>query len=287
VRWLACSLIAALGCSAGDDEPWKVRVDTVLARATSESVPEPRVRAALAKAWQRTPMFAPATRGEDEEGSLEADLGYWEVVDDDGARQLVVSIQVETPEPLRTRPSATEHIEATVLLERDGAESLEQDLNLALARAVIVIDARTRLVHGSAEQLQVLLGGDDPDLAALALEWVRDGGQTRHLQDVLRLLDHPDERVFLAAVEALGAVGGPQHAATLIERVQLQDPAHAQRTYEALAALGGPDAVGFLRFAAQNEDDPARRRAARSALRSADGRASVEARRDPEIGHRR
>ena len=40
--------------------------------------------------------------------------------------------------------------------------------------------------------IRVSCRGDEPDLTALALEWVRDREQTRHLDDVLRLLEHPD-----------------------------------------------------------------------------------------------
>ena len=127
------------------------------------------------------------------------------------------------------RPVSPRELEATVLLERDGAAPLVDDLAIALERAVAVVDARTRLVLGTTEQLGVLLQGDDPELAVLALEWVRDRAERRHLDDVLRLLEGDDERVFGAAVEALGAVGGPEQFC----------PPHEHR-------LGSRQTVGFV-----------------------------------------
>jgi HEAT repeat protein len=73
--------------------------------------------------------------------------------------------------------------------------------------------------------------------------------------------------VRLLAIETIGLIGGPEHVPALLARIQLADTPQVSRAYDALASLGGPEATGFLEFAARNEDEPDRRKAAQQALR--------------------
>jgi HEAT repeat protein len=103
------------------------------------------------------------------------------------------------------------------------------------------------------------------------------------------LLEHADGRVALLAIECIGEIGGPEHVAALLARIQLADTDQVNRAYDALARLGGPEAEGFLQFAARNEDEPVRRAAAERALQSVAESAIVDPRRHgrmPNRGHR-
>ena len=264
---VALAVSTGAGCKQSHDEAWPVFVADV--QATTDESPPPRAWTdrAIAAALGNTPLYAPG-EGED---ALELEVEFWEVAagGSSHARDLVVDLSIESPDLVR-KAGGPEVLEATVLLERsDGRPaSLESDLELALARAVSVLDARTRLSMGDRSQVDALLGLEDPEILILALEHVAESSDPRYAPKVLVRIGDPDERVARAAVEALGRVGGPREAEILISRLRLGRTGLAAPAYHALARMGGSEAEAFLTFAAENEDEPERRRAAMMALRS-------------------
>jgi hypothetical protein len=262
---LAVALAAGVGCRdrREQDGRWSVHLARVTDRSAGEArLPGAAAENALERAFSSHRSFS-LVRGDQ---GLAAELWFAEQPAADGARDLIVGLRLETPPGLDGR-LGEDGLEANVLLERESGDAgLEQDLGLALARAVAVLEARVGLGRGDPRSIEALLRSADPELALLALEWIRDGRSTADPDVVAALLDHADERVALVAIEALGRVGGPEHVHALLAGVRLSNPGHAHRTYEALAALGGPDAAAFLEFAARNEDEPERRQAANSAL---------------------
>ena len=186
---------------------------------------------------------------------LPTEVRYGELADAGGSPVLRVELDVEPPDALRSE--LPPDLSATVELTRvDGRISVPRDLPVALERAVAVLDARLILARGGDAERAALLGQDDAEIIVLALDWV-EANRARDLADaVAELVDHEEERVALRAVECIGVVGGPQHVRALIRRPRIADVAHANRLYEALANLGGDHAIGFLEFAARNEDDP-------------------------------
>ncbi|MCA9685465.1 MAG: HEAT repeat domain-containing protein, partial [Myxococcales bacterium] len=149
------------------------------------------------------------------------------------------------------------------------------DLQLAVDRVAIILQARTDLAARTEGAIERLLGSADPELVVQTLEWVRDhpgdhlgeAGSREVADRVVELITHDDERVGLLAIETIGEIGGPEHVSIVLAHIQLNDSGQVNRAYEAIARLGGPDAEGFLRFAARNEDEPELRAAAERALR--------------------
>lgn len=180
-----------------------------------------------------------------------------------------------------------EAIEATVELVRDrGPVDMNDDLPIAMQRAVVVLDAKLSLRAGDTKVARRLLRADDPALVVLALEWVTQTRRADLIDDVLPLLHHIERKVAVAAVDAVGAIGSAEHAAALIDAAQLFDRDHTGRLYEALGRLGGPNAQGFLAFAARNEDDAPMAQMAQHALDQLSDARPVVARRPESHGHR-
>lgn len=264
---LAVTVFGSTACKDKRDRAWSVDLRQVRAHTEGAAPSDAWTRRALNGGLGASPLFEPAT---DDEG-LAMSLEYWELParDGSGRRDLVVELELEAPE-LVARQNHGEPVVATVMLEREaGAQGrLADDLELALRRAVSVLDARTRLAMAAPEQVVALLRSGDADLALLALEHIHEHDASEHAAAVAAVLEHPDARVRSAAVEALGAVGGPAQVEALIAQMRLAEPVDAQAGYRALANMGGEDAEAFLRFAAENEDEPSQRRAAAMALRS-------------------
>ncbi|MFV8756416.1 HEAT repeat domain-containing protein [Nannocystaceae bacterium ST9] len=276
-------LALALGSIGCRSEP---PTDTYYVRLTSvedhggQHVPEERVHAILRRALEGAASFEPAERDLRSGGGsgtvLAASLEYRELPDpDDRGRDLLVRLAIETPRDL-VDELGHEGLDATVLLERESGDvDLDDDLQLAADRLARIVQARTDLARRTPGKLAALLRDDDPQLIALTLEWVRDhadeGDALAEADRVAELINHVDQDVRLLAIETLGAIGGPQHVAALLERLELNDADQVARAYDALARLGGGEARTFLEFAARNEDEPDLQRAAVRALRRLDG----------------
>lgn len=264
---LALSLAGGAACNE-PQKPAQGRYEVQVVRVTDRSLGEEHVsretiRQALGGAFDAESSF----RLSAEDEGLPAELWFAEQPGPNGSsRDLIVGLRIQTPNDLETS-LGSDGLEANVLLEREsGDASLAQDLNLAIGRAVAVLEARVGLARGDKKRVNQLLASEDPELVLLALEWVRDHRGGADPEVVAQLLRHDDERVGLTAIEALGVIGGPEHVAALLRGVRLADAGQAHRTYEALATLGGPDAQAFLEFAARNEDEDERRQAAARAL---------------------
>ncbi|MEZ4383408.1 MAG: HEAT repeat domain-containing protein, partial [Nannocystaceae bacterium] len=186
--------------------------------------------------------------------------------------EIYLQAQIEVPTGLR--PVLGGVIHATVILEREGdgdgdGESLDEDVAAAAARAFAVLDTRLALARGNPDAVRELLRSDDPELVVLALEWIREHTPADFSADLLALLEHGDARVATLAVECLGYAGDPGLALAIIRHARPMSREHTREVYRALARLRGAESLGYLRFAAANEDDSILREEAERSLRLA------------------
>lgn len=247
----ACRATPTAGTEA---EPYVLRLD-----ARSAGSFEGRGQAAwVADVVTQGLAHARWFRAEGEGRELAARLRYEERTTADGIPVLYAHLVVEPDASLAAElEAADETLDASVELERrDRTIDLRRDLPVAVERALALVDTKVTTVRGTPTELRALLADEDPEVVLLALDGIERRG-LRELGDaVFSLVEHPEERVALRAVECLGVVGGPEHAPGLVRFARLADRAHANRLYDTLAKLGGEHARGFLAFAARNEDDP-------------------------------
>lgn len=286
-----------VGCKPREPQSFALRIISIDTHG-GPALPEDRVRTIVRHSLEHSPSFVPAERdqrsGTTHGDTLVATFEYRELPDaTDHGRDLMVRLLVEVPESL-AHELGPEGLDITVLLERAAGEAdLAYDLQLATDRVATILQARTDLARGTEDTVARLLDAHDPDQVILALEWIRGHGQHPQAQAaaarVAQLLEHRDARVSSLAIECIGEVGGPEHVAALLARIQVGDTDQVNRAYDALARLGGPEAEGFLQFAARNEDEPVRRAAAERALQRVAESAIVDPRghgRLPNRGHR-
>lgn len=257
IRVATALIVAAIGLAiscggAGREQspPSAYRLRVVRVQGPARQTESAQVRAAVAEAAATTRWFS-AEASE----PLEASVRYSVLAGASGAAVLRVEVDVDVLPTLRD--ALLPRLSATVELSRaEGAIVIARDLPVALERAVAILDAHVTLQRGDDAARAALLVHTDAEIVLLALDWV-EGSRGRAFADaVARLVNHRSDGVALRAVECLGVVGGPEHARVLVRHPRLGDPAHANRLYEALANLGGVHALGFLEFAARNEDDP-------------------------------
>lgn len=268
-------LVAWLGLWACGAEPaaaptrFELRVVSVaVAPVDGEVFDEDELRATIGEAVLRSHAFLDPARHEGPVLATAVRLG--EVEGADGGR--VLRVEFAAVVPPEQHAVLGRDMEATIELERrDGTLVADQDVPVALARGVAVMDAKVQLVFGGEADARRLLGASDPEIVVLALEQIAKQRWRDAADEVAALLGHDDERVVASAVECLGSVGGPHHTAALLRHVRLADSDQARRLYETLAALGGDEARGFLEFAARNEDDPVGADLASRALRRLHG----------------
>lgn len=179
-----------------------------------------------------------------------------------GPEAAPVDIGVEQPFPgvLRLHvvvEAAEGPLEATVELERSTGEILwEEDLPMLMRRGVGILVAARALRRQGDRAARRLLRGTDPELVLLALEWASVHRRPA-LADVIRArLSDPDPRVVAAALEAMAGIGTESDVPAMVAAARLSDREATVRLYESLGAIGGIQAIGFLDFAARNEDDP-------------------------------
>lgn len=284
---VALAVLGALGCAADEGPPryFELRLEGVEAVSVSGAAVDAEViteAAARAIAVARTFVdparrSAPVVRGR---------LAVADLVDADGGHVLRVELEGEIPP--EAVPRLGPALEATVeLTHGDGRLEGDRDVADAVGRAVAAFDARVLLGVGTVHDVAGLLADPDPQIVQLALDHVARQ-RLRELADpVAALVDHRDPTTAAAAVECLGVVGGAEHSTLLVRRARLGDRATAQRLYEALGRLGGDEAIGFLEFAARNEDDPVLANVAASALRDAQAPRPPDARPNAGLrGHR-
>lgn len=256
--WIAWVLgLGLLGCGGGAAR-YEITVDRVVAGSFDEA----GVRTALADAVAASTEFAAG----DPQGALRLHASL--VPGDDGPPRLHLELGV--PDDLRDRFDVPAIRASTPV---DG------DLAAAATAAVRVLGWRFGLARGHLDAAIGLLGANDPETVLLALEWIRDhpmaptGGPDPGptLADAVALrLEHDEPEVVLLVLDVLARVGEARHASAVIRRVE-RWPGLAREAYRTLGALGGADAVGFLQFAAANEDDAALQAEAARALAAAQG----------------
>lgn len=266
--WLvaACCALSGLGCNEANDvevpAAYALQLETVEGHG---ELSRHWIRDGLDEAVRGSTVFA---HGSSQRPStpLSARLRMAVLRTSDGGEVLRVELTVDEP-PERIRAALGRDFEAIVELERlDESLDLEEDLPVALRRAVALLETKAILVRGDAAATKRILDHPDPELVVLAIEWIARHRLREHADTVASLLDHEDDRIALRAVECLGVVGTEEHARLLVSKPRLADRAHASRLYETLRGLGGPHALGFLEFAARNEDDPALADLAKRAL---------------------
>jgi hypothetical protein len=178
---------------------------------------------------------------------------------------LFLHLELEVPAELRKQ------FDVPAITARSRLPDVDPDpetLASAARSALEVLALRLALARGDAAAAAHLLGADDPDLVLLALEWTRDHPSPLLADAVAGQVERGDPAVVRLALEVLEGVGQARHGRAVVRRIE-RSPALARDGYRALGVLGGPDAVGFLRFAAANEDDPELRREAERALSAA------------------
>ncbi|NVB42206.1 HEAT repeat domain-containing protein [Pseudenhygromyxa sp. WMMC2535] len=267
----------ASGCRGPEPEVFQVRVTSIDTHG-GPALADEQVEGIMRHSLERAPSFSPAERDQRSQRSrgnvevLNASLEYREIPDAaDNGRDLLVRLFIEPPEDLGDE-LGRDGLDATVMLERKAGEAdLESDLQLATDRLAIILQARADLARRSEGAVEGLLATRDAEIILETLAWIRrhpQDAQSRQAADrVAELINDEDENVGLLAIETIGEIGGPEHVAIVIDRIQLTNAGQVSRAYEAIARLGGPDAEGFLRFAARNEDEPNQRAAAERALR--------------------
>jgi len=293
---LGIGLPFGMGCSDPDPQPFHLQLISIDAHG-GPALSEDRVQSILRRSLEGSPSFSPAERDQRSGArghALIAALEYRELPDTTKrGRDLMVRLHVESPKELAERLGDA-GLDVTVLVEIEGQTELAADLQRATDRLAAILQARVDLALGSEGAVERLLRSSDPDRLLLTLEWLRDHGEQPQARVaaavVAPLINHPDDRVGLLAIETIGQIGGPEHVSLVLERIRLADGTQVSHAYDAIARLGGPDAAGFLEFAARNEDEPGRRAAAQRALRRVADSDRVElprrSDRSPTRGHR-
>jgi hypothetical protein len=260
LRWALLGLALVGACKGGrpaggaEPEPYVLRLDARSAGAFEGRGQAAWVADVVTQGLAHARWFRAAGDGPE----LAARLRYEERTTAEGVPVLHAHLVVEPDSALAAELEAAHAaLDAYVELERrDRTLDLRRDLPIAVERALALVDTKVTTVRGTAEELRAVLANDDPEVVLVALDGV-ERRRLRGLGDaVFGLVEHPEERVALRAVECLGVVGGEEHASGLVRVARLADRAHANRLYETLAKLGGAHARGFLAFAARNEDDP-------------------------------
>ncbi len=271
LRVLALAGVASLAACDKSQEtgPQPVRIERVHHRTDDGGViDEGRLVARLgASLGERANLriAAPTDRG----SVLGAALWFQEKVAEDGEREVYLQAQIEVPAELRAILGGLIH--ATVILERDpgGQASLDDDVVAAGARAFAVLDTRLALARGDHGVVRELLGDEDPELVILALEWIREHTPAAFAGDVVAILEHEDDRVSALAVECLGYAADRALVEPIVRSARPMSRLQTREVYRALARLRGAEALGYLRFAAANEDDSILREEAERSLRLA------------------
>jgi len=269
LRSITAAWVVALGlvgCGATDAGRAPVLVDRVVASSPDEEV---ALREAVTGALGRGREFTAAPSG--------LRLGAWLSSSDQAGPQpsmtrtdlrpaaLFLHVELEVPARLRSQFDVPT---ITAQAELPGAAVSDAALANAAGAALAVLELRLDLAAGKTEAAVALLRADDPELRLLALEWVRDHPGAALADAVADQLEFEAPQVVMLALEVLVVVGDERHASAVVRRAE-RSPGLAREAYRALAALGGPDAVGFLRFATDNEDEPGLREEAERALATA------------------
>jgi len=236
----------SLGCGGADAARYNVDVERVVA------ADEAGLRAALATAVAASDEFAVG-------GSAPLALRASQVAGEDPGQPPLLHLELAVP------PDLQQQFDVPAI---PASAKITSTVEAAAEAAVRTLALRLRLARGHSDAAVGLLGVDDPGTILLALEWIRDHPSSALADAVAARLDHDDPEVVILALDVLALVGDARHASAVIRRVE-RWPALAREAYRTLGALGGADAVGFLQFAAANEDEAALQKEAARALTAA------------------
>jgi len=265
------------GCGVGDAGRTPVEIDRVMVMASDPGL-EDDLRTAVSTALTSSADFV-AGGG----GALK--LAAWVSASDQpaapGARPtssssssssslaapaaLFLHLELEVPATLRKQFDVPA---ITARAALPDTQPTPAKLEAAARTALEVLQLRLALAKGEPEAAALLLRSEDPELVLLALEWTRDHPSPLLADAVAGQVAHDDPQVVRLALEVLAEIGEARHAPVVVRRVE-RWPALAREGYRTLAVLGGPDAIGFLRFAAANEDETELRGEAERALDTA------------------
>ncbi|MCY0985621.1 HEAT repeat domain-containing protein [Nannocystis pusilla] len=253
-------VLFASACGESDGGRYPVRLSLALPGEAADL--ESPVSEALQVALRDSAIFAPdGASGSTVHGEAtltrEAAEAPW-----------ILHVGMAVPDDLRSK-FAVSAITSSASAGTDAFRPSPEALAEAARRAITGLEAQCRLARGDASGLEVLLSSGEPSQILVALRYVSDREAREHAGRLLPLLRSEDTRVRMAVLDVLGTVGTFDHAAAIVREVHRLDPGATREAYRALARLGGTDAVGFLRFAAANEDDPELRAEAERALSSA------------------
>jgi hypothetical protein len=251
-------LVAA--CGGADGGRYPLRLSLLLPDEAAEL--EGSISAALQAALTDSAVFAP-------DGSPGAVVrGEAALMRPSPGEPWTLHVGIAVPDDLRPQ-FAVPAITAAAAAGKGPTRPSPEALAAAVERAVAGLEAQCRLARGDIGGLEVLLDSGEPAQILVGLRYVADREAREHATRLLPLLRHDDPRVRMAALDVLGQVGTQDHAAAIVREAHRLDPGATREAYRALARLGGADAVGFLRFAAANEDEPELRGEAERALTSA------------------
>lgn len=225
----------------------------------------PALEAGLREALTSGLAASPRFTWSDRPGALRAEAS---LLQEGVEERWVLRVELEVPPELRRGfavTTITGAASAGAGPDAPGPAALREAAGRALRR----IEAQCQLAAGDLAGLEALLTAEEPEQVLVGLRFIRDRHEVALADRVVPLLRHADARVRIAALDVLAGVGAPDHAAAVIRSLELHERQGTREAYRALGQLGGAEAVGFLQFAAANEDDPALRVEAERALSSA------------------
>ncbi|HEY0714230.1 MAG TPA: HEAT repeat domain-containing protein [Polyangia bacterium] len=137
--------------------------------------------------------------------------------------------------------------------------------------------ARQRLWTGDGSAARTMVKADAGELRLEAMRAVGERRLTGAADDLLSLLEDPDESVRDAALGALVNLKERRAVSVLTSGRSMRDAREMRKILDAIAVLGGPEAAEYLGFVADGHDDAEIRAIAAEArgrmLRRADARA--------------
>lgn len=219
------------------------------------------LRTALTSELAASPRFTWTERP----GALRAEAS---LLREGAEERWVLRVELEVPPELR-RGFAVSTITGAARAGTGPDTPGPAALREAAARALRRLEAQCQLAAGDLAGLEALLTAEEPEQVLVGLRFVRDRHEVALADRLVPLLRNADPRVRIATLDVLAGVGAPDHAAAIIRSLELHDRQGTREAYRALGQLGGAESVGFLQFAAANEDDPALRVEAERALSSA------------------
>jgi HEAT repeat protein len=147
-----------------------------------------------------------------------------------------------------------------------GDEEASAKIKAVVVGSVAALGVQARLLTGPEINLLRILAEPKHQHLAPAIE-ITAGRQTKAaVPQLIRLLDHEDERIGDRAIGALVSIGDQRAVKPLTRYGKFQGTKRIAKVIDGVAMLGGGEAVDYLSFVAVAHDDPDIRNLAREAL---------------------